>query len=424
MIKKKTSNSFIPGERLRKRTLMVFLLTLILVSPLISGLTWIYATTLTETIVEEGSMTSECTYLGFRVGSSYYYRNGKTGDVSGSYANPTTMFEYVTNTLMTSGGTFFLEANDYDLTSTWDILQNDITITGEGYATHISTTGVGNSYSAICIGDGTTVRTNIAITNLRLDGDRTDKTGDHADGSHFNGLISVKWATYFTLDSCWLEHHRGNGISFAPRATDRHEYGRVVNNFFSDTLSALGAGGQCDAGVSMAGMDYGVVCQNTFTDCDNGGIWIGDNRWTVASDNNVQSPTFGRNGIGLSHGGAPQLYAGSKFCTVSNNVINCTEKGIYLYGTATSQNTVTGNTIVSLFTAGEKAGILFWTGEAGYNNTCIGNVIFGVNTAGSVGIDEEAGWDGNIIVGNIINQVPTGVSISGANTINQHNIEG
>lgn len=419
-----SKTTFIPKEVHRKQLITAILLTAIILFPLIAGITWVVADQLTETIVEEGSMSSESSYIGFRVGSNYYYRNGKTGAVSTAYANPVTMFEYVTNTLMSGGGEFFIEEGQYQLTSTWNITSSGVTVRGEGWATIINASAATAHYNLITFGNSPSEISNVALYDLQINGWRAGKTGSHPEGNLYNGLIrTIGPSRNIIVDSCWVLSAKGCAFTSDPSATLRHTRMVITNNHIEDMFDALNNTGTCDTAGDFAGVDYGIWSHNTIVDTENGGFWLVDCRWGVVTSNTVDGDNFNvRNGHGLS---APVigLYSGCKFMTISNNAINATEKGIYLNGVDTTHNVVSGNTLAGPFDHGQEAGIYFWSVNTGSNNTVTGNVIFGSNAGGSTGILEEAGWDHNVIVGNVINNWHTAVSISGANTIEQHNIK-
>lgn len=142
---------------------------IVLVAVLVASLfTYVFVSAAGEITVTEDSFQSDYSYLIFKDGSTYYAKNGETGEISWESTNIIT----VINNAMDNGNKIVLGKGEFDFGSSGlTINKNGVYFGGltgslSNYGTIIKYSGTG---TAITVGSSGTIKQDIIIENIRVD---------------------------------------------------------------------------------------------------------------------------------------------------------------------------------------------------------------------------------------------------------------
>lgn len=302
--------------------------------------------------------------------------------------------------LPAGGGVVYIKEGTYTISAAIEIKKSNVALFGAGSATLI-TLANNTDDNGIELGDGANAYSNIAVADLKVDGNSANQTLNK------QGIAILGLVTDSRVQRCWVDDFKRDGIAV------------------------------------QANADRCIVTENTCSNCTRDGILSGGSTQGNIISNNI-CYSNANNGIHIastlnvaegnicySNGSSPAAYQGSGICLTfsSNTVVGnyCRDNyyaGIELY--AAENNTVTGNyctlnegwgiaCLGSYNTIGnnmvlnnsklvdhsnEYSGI--YISSADYN-TITANVCS--DTAGSptqkYGIEEAGTSDHNVVLGNV-----------------------
>jgi len=156
------------------------ILALILILSFTSYQWYTYATNgaISSPIWEAGTQVETASYVIFKEGSTYYAKNGTTGEIEFSGTDMTTVFQSAIAVL--SHGRIVIKAGEYELSSSISLQNKPIILEGEGWG-YDETTGSYTGTILKCSGDvlklnNTDPMYGQTIKNILING--VDKTGD------------------------------------------------------------------------------------------------------------------------------------------------------------------------------------------------------------------------------------------------------
>jgi hypothetical protein len=268
--------------------------------------------------IQSGSMVSQASYTIFKVGVTYFARNGTTGATQFSSANASWLVNTVITSLGAQGGLLQFTKGNYYFTNSIVIKQSNIAIEGEGAQ---NTQLILNTYSdcsLITISATTTSINFIYIRNLELRGNKayqnrvseginmTAYLGDTYIQDVFidNFLNSSIYVVPVTshlwnlwIQNCELEGCGQNGIFLNTgnygihhvHITDDYIYGNgangveILNDHGRDIdIRGCTIWGNCGHGILLYGAEYANIVGNQIFDNSYGsksthdGIYIGE----------------------------------------------------------------------------------------------------------------------------------------------------
>jgi len=321
------------------------------------------------------------------------------------------------NTLPPAGGKVVLLEGTYNIGSSITILKSNVTLEGSGPGTKLFLVNGANTH-VIRVGNGSTSLNNIKISNLQIDGNKTNQTGI-SHGIYFYGGLGYL-ITDSIVEKCWIRNIRDSGI--------RLEYCNKVIITKNIVPSAV-------YGIYTYTCSAVTIAENTIYSSGSTGIFLSFSGNSVVSGNICLS----NNSYGIRISGT-----GGTNNTIVGNIVGNNTYGIYLFNV--SNNTVTGNTIFSSYWSG-----IYLTNNSG--NIVTGNLIKDSSTASNNSYDDiflngasnniisnnviistasnksryavnEQNSDYNIVIGNYCSGQVTGkINLSGANSEMGHNIE-
>jgi hypothetical protein len=134
-------------------------------------------------------------YVVWKEGSTYFAKNGITGEVEWSGIDALTVIQSAVNAL-TSGGKIFFKSGTYTLTGPIVLSVGNILLEGEGPASILYNTGTGNTIEHTAA----SILWHIRIKNLKI-----SSSGTGADAVH------LKWCHFTRVEDCYVSAHI-NGI--------------------------------------------------------------------------------------------------------------------------------------------------------------------------------------------------------------------
>ena len=222
-----------------------------------------------------------------------------------------------------SGGTIILLEGTYNISAPINILKNNITLAGVGWATKIYIVN-GSNCDAIVIGNGLTSLSNIVIRDLQID-------GNGANQNYGVGLIYLYGGSgyeikYCCIINCYLHSGSGDGLVLS-YANNNIIIGNIILSNYSN-------------GISTYHSNNNIIYLNQSNSNAFEGIAI-----MQYSNNNIingnQSNSNGDCGIYLSYSSYNQIisnHATGNFCGIVINDANCNNNYIgknYLKGNGT-----------------------------------------------------------------------------------------
>lgn len=225
------------------------------------------------------------------------------------YVNTSTTSAHTTinsalSALATTGGTVYLMEGTYIIDGSISI-PNNVTLTGAGSGTIIKLkNGINANLNAIVATDSTT-GTGVTVSNLRLDGNKTNNSSGTQTGIYF------------------LNMGGGNGVSA--------RQGAKLNNLWIANLR--------NYGIMLEDSNNGIISDNHLNN-SNMGLYLKNTAYLTVTGNIIQYHSRG-------------IYATpTYFSTLSNNTIeSSTAYGMLVDGTS-ANNTISGNNILTSTTAG------------------------------------------------------------------------
>jgi parallel beta-helix repeat protein len=241
----------------------------------------------------------------------------------------TTMIGAVHNCL--SEGTFTFG-------SSLDILKSNVSLEGSGPGTKLFLANGANT-SVIVVGNGATALSNIKISDLLIDGNKTNQT-EASHGIYFYGA-SGYLITNSVIENVWVKNCYSCGI-----------YLSYSNN---NTVTGNNSQSNNFYGIYLSYSNNNTVTGNNSQSNNSNGIYLYYSNNNTVTGNNCQSNV----GDGI------YLHSSSNN-TVTGNNCQSNDDGIYLYSSS-NNNTITGNNSQS------NAGYGIFLYSNSNNNTVIGN---------------------------------------------------
>ncbi len=321
------------------------------------------------------------------------------------------------NDLPSEGGVVYIRPGQYIINASnlIRITNSNVSLIGSGAATLIklddNVSNQNNPRNIIKIGDGTNSLGNILISNLRIEGNKTNNT-------HFYGIVIEKGNSNIIIENCIIENCYFGGIhSKTIDGSDRCNYCIITNNIIKNSHYH---------GISLSGLDNSSIYGNSVycTSSPVGhGIYI-----YYANNNSV----FGNTAKGFINGISLQKCTG--LSVNGNNIINNKNSGIMAQQggyNAITGNVLYDNTLDSVNNDKNEIQLRANQGIAEKFDLVSGNVIFNQNVSSDFGIKEftyagSSNPDNNLIIGNNFHLYNSGSSyrvelITGNNSVNEYN---
>ena len=231
-----------------------------------------------------------CSYLIWRDGSTYYAKNGNTGEILFSGTNATTLFSSISSVVYADGGGHIhIKKGEYLLEGTlatgpmWNLNAPNLLITGEGAGTVLKamddTSDIGDGVAVLRIN-----APNVVIAYLTVDGNKANQnTWDNQnDGYNIQGTQN---AHHLTLFNVWSVNGTGDGVEpyghytaiLNSRFIDNWEhsvhihgnYSRIIGNYMEGEVN----NGQIDFYASNP-IGHSIIANNIIKDGAQEGIKI------------------------------------------------------------------------------------------------------------------------------------------------------
>ncbi len=265
--------------------------------------------------------------------------------------------------LPADGGVVYIKEGTYEISAAIEIQKSNVAVMGAGRATLI-TLANGSDDHMIELGDDSTSFTGIVLTDVRLDGNSANQTGN------LIGVYVTTAAEDCKVQRCWIDDVKRNGI-YIDSGSDR-------NLISENTVTAC-----TRDGIIVVGSTRGnVVSNNVSYSNTRNGIWVG------SGSNIVEGNLCYSNGPDGSSLGAGIHIEFSGNLVVGNHCYD-NYYGEIVVWTSTERNTITGN----FCEASRGSGIRVF----GDNNTITGNSVFNNDYRG-ISIE---GADYNTVSGNV-----------------------
>jgi len=305
---------------------------------------------------------SEANYLVWKDGSTYYAKNGESGNIDYSGTVASTVIQAAIDAL-TSGGTVFLKQGTYTITAKISVTTNDISIIGEGDSTFLNSTI--NDTILEFVATAPNYLYDCWVKDLQIQGSKT------AGVSQFG--VKLKRCRRSGVINCFIQKSGHDGIYLL-----NSSYCVVANNIVQDCA---------DDGINLNYATYNTIIGNVALDMTSDGIHI----YLLSNFNSIVGNVVkgsGRYGIGVGDNVSPS----DNNDITGNNIYSSTDSGIMLDDARTS--TVAGNVIhtsargIELKRAASKNTLS--------SNTIIASTNYGISLNSS---------DSNVIDGNVIDTV-------------------
>lgn len=283
-------------------------------------------------------------------------------------------------------------------------IPNNTTLTGIGQGSVITIPNAFNTNISMVVNTDTSTGTNVAIQNLRIDGNRANQSAGNMNGIDFTGVgsgsgasaligatikdvqsmnfrgsiaISITSSNHSTISNVLAQNAANVGISIAGGAFNKIESSYALGNGFF--------------GISINGTDTTVI--NSKIEGNETGFAAAGSRHTIT--NNI----IKGNNAGLT------AYTTSHTVISSNVVTSNTFNGISV-GPSSNQNTINGNIITSNALSGIRI-------SSSSNNTISDNIISDNGAAGASDAIAVVSTSQNnrIIANNISDTAGTGQAI-------------
>jgi len=208
------------------------------------------------------------------------------------------------NSLPSTGGKIFLPAGTYSINSTTTIPSN-VWIEGAGASSTILYVQNNSNCSVFANSDQTNGNTNIKISNLKIDGNKSN--------NRFGYGIYFKYVDNSQIENCFIYNTAWEAIYFEGSASKSKK--NIVSHNIVD-----GSGG---IGIEFYGGSHNIITDNLVQNNAYTGIYSDSDYTTIANNVVRNNSTGGGNGGIVSRG---------KYSTTANNVCeNNGHTGIHLY---------------------------------------------------------------------------------------------
>jgi parallel beta-helix repeat protein len=288
--------------------------------------------------------------------------------------------------LGSTGGTVYLMEGTYTVDGSITIPSN-VSLVGAGSGTVIKVKSSLN-VSIDVIVDDTGVQNRIMVSNLKLDGNKTNNSAGTQNGINFSTVGSGTGSSAVpggTIDKVWVENFRNAGMVFGTSVN------LVSNTIVSNSYSLANSGNGFTFGnnTNYNRVEHSVSQGNGGDGINSGGSQLN------ASDNQIQNNT----GSGISFG------SGSYNTVSGNTIVGNSGNGVDM--TVSGHNNVTGNTVKSNTGQGLRAQ------SSGDNN-------FSANTISlnGEGVRTQSASNNNISANNIEGNTGDGIEIAGSSSEN------
>lgn len=168
--------------------------------------------------------------------------------------------------LPSGGGVVYIKEGTYNVKVPITIKESNISLIGAGFSTIIFLVS-GSNCHVIHIGDGSTTLEGINISNLKIDGNRDNNTGD-ISGMYYEGGSSNKITTSY-ITNCFVTKGNRNGIKIK-YTKDFIVSQNFVNSNYRGIYANYGeyliiSNNQCNSNGDM-GISLGYVNNSTIVD--------------------------------------------------------------------------------------------------------------------------------------------------------------
>jgi len=228
------------------------------------------------------NLKSPYSYIVWRNGSTYYARNGTTGEIEFKSTNATATIQYAINSLPDSGGKIFIKAGTYVIDSTIWVNKSNISICGEGSSTILSGSSSLNNAIMTVRKDASTSDWlhNIEIAHLTFDGTNMPRTT-------YDSILKALHGRYverLNVHNLIVKNTPATGIGI-----DQIKYSWIHHNYIEGCGTSGEAAGGNGIGIGVAS-DYNIISDNIIYDVANNGILVeafGYAHYYIISNNEV-----------------------------------------------------------------------------------------------------------------------------------------
>ncbi len=273
---------------------------------------------------------------------------------SADYVNTSTTSAQTTinsalSSLGSNGGSVYLQEGTYIIDGSISI-PNNVTLIGAGSGTIIKLKNSINANINAIVATDTTTGTGVKVSNLRIDGNKSNNSSGTQTGIYFNNMgggngASARQGTKLT--DLWISNLRSFGIELensnngivANNHTNNSSMGMYFKNDLYMTVTGNISQGNTTRGIYASPINQSTITGNTIESNSNYGILIdGTSSGNTISGNMINNNAFG--GLSLATA-TDNAISGNR---LRNNGGSTTNEAIILGSTSTS-NSITGNTI-------------------------------------------------------------------------------
>jgi len=244
--------------------------------------------------------------------------------------------------LPAQGGMVLLLEGTYNISATINIMSNNVTLAGVGWATKLFLVN-GANCSVIVVGDGATALTGICIKDLQIDGNKANNTAGH--GIYFYGGSGTE-ITLSVVINCYVHDCYNNGIYLYYA-----DYNTVTGNhcnsnnregiFLGYSNNNTVTGNQCNSnnydGIYLSYSNNNTVTGNQCNSNNYDGIYLSSADYNTVTGNRCTGN--GEYGVNVSNAACDANYIGKNYLTGNTTgSLNDAGTGTYLGVPDTTNN--------------------------------------------------------------------------------------
>jgi len=186
-------------------------------------------------VIPRGVREETASYIIFKVGTTYYAKNGETGEIEFSGTDASTVIQSALNALPAEGGRIFIKAGTYVISTPISVPDNT-EVCGEGPSTILKAvddapfqkTAQGVIMNAGTIGE--LQNRNITFRNFQVDGNKANQPVGAFE------CVVMRFTENFFIENVWAHDSPEIGFSIGSKPGRRH-WGALVNCFAWDNAS-------------------------------------------------------------------------------------------------------------------------------------------------------------------------------------------